>query len=1333
MPLLDIVEVSVHLEDLVNLDLLRKGLYRVRCTASLGGATAIPFSCSAHPSRLTSVSRGIDCAESELGSEAGSIEEACYVTRSVSMRYSDERFDLGETVLFRLETPSHSPSHSPSPLELAARDDVSLQWQITLDLQRADSVIEEAVVRRAGLVRRAVRRTSPFTTVSTRALLLPHPAAVGSLRMHVPLLWDPNNLAGMGVTVQTCLVTSRFERPPPPPLPAVPGILGITVRGSGGGAAPPAPEQQGSSASSAPSADAPVGLALLRWASGFRTSAEGPSKAPAPAPPSRLGFRSLAGRIAAAAGETLAVVLNAAGDVDARRGGPGWDGKGDDHHGGLPAPARDFLAALAEHDAAPQSLAEALFPAHHHVRAMARATRRARLVSALRELQEDEDAERAAAAAAAAAGSSLPSLPRPRTGDGPGPAAVVKGVLASVAQVGSVDEWEAERHRRETDAVVAAGEDGDGEGGGVVQLLLLTRSEVQDAHARLLGPVIRSFVRLQCILRDTEGRPADGGPAPLSARSYCPSRFPHPVVAASKAALAAGGGTDGLLSDADISPQELRDEFTAELLARLPRYTADGAAEEEGAAAAAAAAHDDDDNGGAPSLPESTDAAGVPDGFAVPCLASSSFASRALLAFADPDAVVRALANEAQVVAGEVYTLWGRLQRETARRRAAVEAALQTRYRVAALRQAAAARRRTVVEEAALLDPRALAPSASAHASLLPPLPPPLPAHLAFLLDPAVAALPATLTLSEQGTAAAFWAAVDDVSSSSSTDRKPLLPHQAVTLPSTREREDPAHVIKRPHMQMVGLAVAAEDAAGAEAAGAGGEHSAPPTPPPDAGDPSTPRRDMFAPKPLRALPEVVEAAAAAVADEGDGVAAAPLPEGGEEFASSSSPQSEGGSRSPTPALGPPGAQGKTFVESQAHGARDEDEGVTAAASSDRGVIRRHEVALTAAAPASRALIPSSARARRPGTHVVVFLNGLGGSVHDSRVLRAYLKMHHPHLLCVAAASNQGKETEGCLVEAGARVAREVHDLLTSRLAEDGLALGKFSLVSFSLGGVVARIALRHPLLLPFLPHAHALVTVASPHLGVHFSSSVLSAGLFLLRQFRSSVAMAQLSLLDDDGGSEGGGGGGGGGGGSGGGGGGVRGTLLHHLAVGWEPATAGPGAGYRRSSYVGTGPGDAAAAAAAAAAGTGLSAASGPTTAPPPSSSTALAALRKHGLLSVPNGRLLAHFRHVLLFASQQDSYAPFSSCLAQSSDAALDDAKVGPAYLEMVRGFHAGLPAGAVRKTDVRFHSLRGASKLTVDGVIGREAHIAFLECEQVAAALALSYADVWDGGEGE
>jgi hypothetical protein len=229
----------------------------------------------------------------------------------------------------------------------------------------------------------------------------------------------------------------------------------------------------------------------------------------------------------------------------------------------------------------------------------------------------------------------------------------------------------------------------------------------------------------------------------------------------------------------------------------------------------------------------------------------------------------------------------------------------------------------------------------------------------------------------------------------------------------------------------------------------------------------------------------------------------------------------------------------------------------------------------------------------PGTHLVVFVNGLGGGKADTRCLRAPLKLHRPRLLCVAVDACAGAKGEGDILGVGLRLAEEVAALCAEEAlaAEGAPPLARLSFVCFSLGGVWARVALRAPPLAPHRARLHAFVTLATPHLGFPPASqrhALVSVGAFFTGLAGRLPVLQQLAHGDR--GRDGG-----------------EPSLLELLATGWGEGGGGGGANARR--------------------------------------------LAEAGLLGLPNGALLAHFRHVVLTASPQDAYSPLHSALAAAPE----------------------------------------------------------------------------------
>jgi len=345
--------------------------------------------------------------------------------------------------------------------------------------------------------------------------------------------------------------------------------------------------------------------------------------------------------------------------------------------------------------------------------------------------------------------------------------------------------------------------------------------------------------------------------------------------------------------------------------------------------------------------------------------------------------------------------------------------------------------------------------------------------------------------------------------------------------------------------------------------------------------------------------------------------------------------------------------------------------------------------------------------RNVGLHVVIFVHGMGGSRFDLRLVKAWLKLHHPQLLTFSCTSLEAL-SHGDIMAAGAALAEEVAGFCGSGGGlGGGESLGKLSFVAFSLGGVWVRTALRHPKLSPFLPHLHTFITIATPHLGFPHSetgSSILSAGTYLAKLWSKNrnVALEQIALQDSHLPSL---------------------TLISRLSKGW----------LEDNTDLEHSPSDA-------------------SEGDQPSPSL-------HGFSSYPTGTYLSLFKHVILMASPQDSWAPFVSSMACAD---------GGGFFEGLKGGEGGYPR--VQRVSVLFHSLKdvnlvrstgegtfgegGDSLLfppkdeamsrapplsiaaatgqtllsALDKVSGRDAHLAFCASEGVAALIALGLGqEVW------
>lgn len=76
-----------------------------------------------------------------------------------------------------------------------------------------------------------------------------------------------------------------------------------------------------------------------------------------------------------------------------------------------------------------------------------------------------------------------------------------------------------------------------------------------------------------------------------------------------------------------------------------------------------------------------------------------------------------------------------------------------------------------------------------------------------------------------------------------------------------------------------------------------------------------------------------------------------------------------------------------------------------------------------------------------------------------------------------------------------------------------LYLKKLSFVGHSLGGLIIRSAL--PLLLHYRDYFFGYMSMGSPHLGYMYNSnSLVSAGMWFLKNWKQSQCLQQLSMTD---------------------------------------------------------------------------------------------------------------------------------------------------------------------------------------------------------------------------
>jgi len=97
----------------------------------------------------------------------------------------------------------------------------------------------------------------------------------------------------------------------------------------------------------------------------------------------------------------------------------------------------------------------------------------------------------------------------------------------------------------------------------------------------------------------------------------------------------------------------------------------------------------------------------------------------------------------------------------------------------------------------------------------------------------------------------------------------------------------------------------------------------------------------------------------------------------------------------------------------------------------------------------------------------------------------------------------------------------------------------------------------------------------------------------------------------------------------------------------------------------------------------------------------------------------LEHFQNVVLVSSYQDHYAPYESARIESSPSSGDDTKFGAVYEAMVQALLGRLEPERLMRVDFNLE----IPETSLDTMIGRAAHIQFIECQILMRMFFQSY----------
>eukprot|EP00743_Colponemidia_sp_Colp-15_P005523 GILK01005940.1.p1 GENE.GILK01005940.1~~GILK01005940.1.p1 ORF type:complete len:790 (+),score=102.98 GILK01005940.1:173-2542(+) len=102
----------------------------------------------------------------------------------------------------------------------------------------------------------------------------------------------------------------------------------------------------------------------------------------------------------------------------------------------------------------------------------------------------------------------------------------------------------------------------------------------------------------------------------------------------------------------------------------------------------------------------------------------------------------------------------------------------------------------------------------------------------------------------------------------------------------------------------------------------------------------------------------------------------------------------------------------------------------------------------------------------------------------------------------------------------------------------------------------------------------------------------------------------------------------------------------------------------------------------------------------------------------------LEWFQHIILVSSYQDQYAPFDSARMEVGMKAENDPKFGAVYVEMARNVWRNVSPEKLYRFDVNFR----IPEKTLDTLIGRAAHIQFLECQPLMKMFVHTYRKLFE-----
>jgi hypothetical protein len=143
-------------------------------------------------------------------------------------------------------------------------------------------------------------------------------------------------------------------------------------------------------------------------------------------------------------------------------------------------------------------------------------------------------------------------------------------------------------------------------------------------------------------------------------------------------------------------------------------------------------------------------------------------------------------------------------------------------------------------------------------------------------------------------------------------------------------------------------------------------------------------------------------------------------------------------------------------------------------------------------------------------HLIVLVHGFQGNAYDMRLIKNSISLINPSCVFLPSNANQD-DTECDFEEMGKRLATEVRGFIKEW--SEGIIFKKISFIGHSIGGLIIRAALPH--LLEFSNKFWLYMSLSTPHLGyIYSTSSLIDAGMWLLKTWKKSKSLEQCSLSD---------------------------------------------------------------------------------------------------------------------------------------------------------------------------------------------------------------------------